>query len=141
MENSEQQLARVLAPNQEEIRSFAQTLRTELKRMTKPAFELAGHSAQSFNIGYGFTTTLWDCYCAIIVYQKHLNISLPSGVALTDPESLLHGKGSRVRDLKIKKLKDLQSVVVRALLKEARKNALESVEGDGCGHDGVRTIL
>ena len=99
--------------------------------MTKPAFELAGNSAQSFNIGYGFTTTAWDCSCAIIVYKKHINISLPSGVALTDPEGLLHGSGSRVRPLKIKELKDIQGVAVRALLKEARMNALEAGGDEG----------
>jgi len=41
-----------------------------------------------------------------------------------------------VRHLKIKELKDIQCVAVSALLKEARKNALELVEDDGWGHEG-----
>ena len=99
MENTEQQIAPFLKPFSAEIRSYAQILRAYLKEETKPDFELAGKSAQSFNIGYGFTTTAWDCYCAIIVYRKHINISLPSGACLSDPEGLLHGTGSRVRHL------------------------------------------
>ncbi len=65
MENTELQIAEFLLPFSAEIRSFAQALRADLKEETKPAIELAGNSAQSFNIGYGFTTTAWDCYCAI----------------------------------------------------------------------------
>lgn len=141
MEDSEQQISKFLSPFREEIASFAQALRVELKRVTNPAYEVAGNSAQSFNIGYGFTTTSWDCYCAIIVYKKHINISLPSGVALTDPDGLLHGTGSRVRHLKIKELKDVQTPAVRKLLKEARKHALEMVKDGGSDHEGVMTIL
>ena len=65
MENTELQIAEFLLSFSVEIRSFAQALRADLKEETKPAFELAGNSAQSFNIGYGFTTTAWDYYCAI----------------------------------------------------------------------------
>ncbi len=65
MESTEQKIDEFLMRFSEEIRSFVQALRAYLKEETKPAFELAGNSAQSFNIGYGFTTTAWDCYCAI----------------------------------------------------------------------------
>ncbi len=88
MENTDKQIAAFLSPYSAEISSFAQALRVYLKQETKPAFELAGVSAQSFNIGYGFTTKAWDCYCGIIVYRKHINISLPSGASLSDPEGL-----------------------------------------------------
>lgn len=141
-ENTEQQIAGFLSPFSPEIRSFAQALRTYLKKETNPAFELAGLSAQSFNIGYGFTTTSWDCYCAIIVYRKHINISLPSGAVLSDPEGLMHGTGSRVRHLKIKRLEDVQSPAVRELLKEARRNAFFDLARDGRSEpDGVETVI
>jgi hypothetical protein len=124
-----------------EISSFAEELRVYLKQETKPAFELAGASGQSFNIGYGFTTKAWDCYCAIIVYRKHINISLPSGASLSDPEGMLHGTGTRIRHLKIRELKEVQTPAVRRMLAEARKNALEAVEGSGSDHHGVKTII
>ena len=134
-------MAAFLTSYSAEIASFAQSLRAYLKRETKPAFELAGDSAQSFNIGYGFTTKSWDCYCAIIVYRKHINISFPSGASLTDPEELLHGTGSRIRHLKIRELKDLKTPAVRKLLAEARKNAFAMVENGRSDHHGVKTII
>ena len=141
MKSTEQQITEFLKPFSAEIRSFAQALRAYLKQATKPAFELAGNSAQSFNIGYGFTTTSWDCYCAIIVYRKHINISLPSGASVSDPEGLLHGTGSRVRHLKIRELKDVQTAAVRKILMKARNNAFVLVRGEGSDHDGVRTVI
>jgi hypothetical protein len=141
MEEAEQQITEFLEPYSEEISTFAQALRAFLKEETKPSYELAGKSAQSFNIGYGFTTTAWDCYCAIIVYRKHINISLPSGAALSDPNGLMHGTGSRVRHLKITELKDVQTAAVRKLLKEARKNAHFLVRDEEIGHEGVKTVI
>ncbi|GEM_PF-5067801 len=141
MENHEKQIADFLKPYSEKIQSFAQSLRTNLKKQTKPAYELVGLSAQSFNIGYGFTTKAWDCYCAIIVYRKHINISLPSGASLSDPDRLLHGTGSRVRHLKIKELKDIRTTAVRKLLNEARQNAFDLLEVKEMDHAGVFTII
>ena len=141
METTEQKIAACLASYDAAVSSFAQALRAYLKQQTKPAFELAGVSAQSFNIGYGFTTKSWDCYCAIIVYRKHINLSFPSGASLSDPEGLLHGTGSRIRHLKIKELNDVQAPAVAKLLTEARTNAFAAVEDDGSDHDGVKTII
>lgn len=141
MKTAEQKIAACLAEYDSEMTSFAQALRVYLKQKTKPSFELAGVSAQSFNIGYGFTTKAWDCYCAIIVYRKHINLSLPSGASLSDPEGLLHGTGSRIRHLKIKELKDVQTPAVTMLLTEARANAFAAVEDGGSDHHGVKSII
>ncbi len=138
---TEQQIEDFLEPYSAEIASLAQSLREYLKQKTLPAFELAGNSAQSFNIGYGFTTKAWDCYCAIIVYRKHINISLPSGALLEDPDRLLHGTGTRIRHLKLKRLVDVQSPAAKKLLLQARKNAFRLVERGTIEHEGVRTVI
>ena len=140
MENAEDQIAEFLSMYRAEIRSFAQELRVHLKKETKPGFELVGNSCRSLNIGYGFTRTAWDCYCAIIVYWKHINISLPSGASLSDPDGLLHGTGSRVRHLKVKKLQDLATKAVRKIWKEARDNAFALLENGRLPH-GVETVI
>lgn len=135
-------IAELLEPYPEEIRSFARELRSYLKEETKPTHELAGRSAQSFNIGYGFNTTSWDCFCAIIVYRNHINLSFPSGAKLEDPEGLLHGTGTRVRHMKIREVADLQTPEARALLDEARSRALDwGGEKKSAEHEGVKTIV
>lgn len=57
MVDAEEQIREALAGYGDETGGLAEALRVELKRETLPAFELAGYSAQSCNIGYGFTTT------------------------------------------------------------------------------------
>ena len=141
MKNPEQQISAVLEPYPPEIQRLAQDLRVYLKEKTKPTYELAGKLAQSFNIGYGFTTTAWDCYCAIIVYRKHINLSLPSGAFLSDPEGLLHGTGSRVRHLKLNCLEDLKTDAVNRILSEAKKNALGPGGPRGEVPDRVTTVV
>ena len=141
MNDSEKEIARGLASSSEEVQSFAQELRRYLIDLAEPSYELVGQSAQSFNIGYGFTTTSWDCFCAIIAYRKHLNLSFPSGAALPDPEGLLHGKGARVRHMKIKNLDDLKCPPARDLILKARDHALYSLKDERPEHDGVLTVI
>lgn len=118
-----------------ELGAFVGELRCHLREEARPAFELAAPSTQSFNIGYGFTTKAWDCFVAIIVYRKHLNLSFPSGASLEDPEGILHGTGSRIRHLKLSSLADLEAAPAGELLAAARRHSLyllrdESIDSD-----------
>ena len=122
--DAEALIAQGLASRPEALQAFAQSLREFLKQETQPAYELGATSTQSFNLGYGFTPKAWDCYCAIIVYQSHLNLSFPSGAQLPDPDDLLQGSGSRIRHLKIRTLDDLRPRPVRSLLQAAREHSL-----------------
>lgn len=93
----------------------------------------------SLNIGYGFTRKAWDCFAAIIVYKNHINISLPSGAGLSDPQGILHGTGKRIRHIKIKRLEDLMSDEIAAILEEARNNANSMVPKPEAEKTGVET--
>jgi hypothetical protein len=141
MSETELQIANFLDFFKNDISTLAQQLRTFLKEETKPTFELVGDSTISVNIGYGYTEKAWDCYCAIIVYSKHINISFPSGVELSDPQKLLHGTGKRIRHLKIKEFNDIKTYNVVQLLLEARDNALEFVENDSSNNNNIKTII
>lgn len=141
MQNTEEQIAHYLFPFKHELQILAQQLREYLKKETKPTTELIGDSTISLNIGYGFTEKAWDCYCAIIVYSKHINISLPSGAILSDPEGLLQGTGKRVRHIKIKSLEDAKTPAAKKILLEARDNALALLEEQPKGKYPVKTII
>lgn len=126
--NTELQITKFLEPFNNEISSLAQQLRDHLKKETKPTIELVGDSTISVNIGYGFTEIAWDCFCAIIVYSKHINISFPSGAFLSDSKGLLQGTGKRIRHIKIRNFNDINDPAVKKLLLEARDKALALFE-------------
>ena len=130
-----------LLPFHKDLVVLAQDLRQYLKISTQPAFELVGNSSISLNIGYGFTEKAWDCFCAIIVYSKHINISFPSGANLSDPDKLLKGTGKRVRHIKIQKYDDIKLSEVNKLLLEARNNALLLIDKKPDNTTEVKTII
>ncbi len=141
MSTPEQQIVKFLEPFDSEISSLAQKLRDYLRKETKPTIELVGDSTISVNIGYGFTEKAWDCFCAIIVYSKHINISFPSGAFLSDPHGLLQGTGKRIRHIKIRNYDDINAPAVRNLLLEARDKALALVEDNSGKEYSFKTIV
>ena len=141
MDNTEEQIVKFLEPFNSEIASLAQQLRDHLKKETKATIELVGNSTISLNIGYGFTEKAWDCFCAIIIYSKHINISFPSGAFLSDPQGLLQGTGKRIRHIKIKEFNDIKVPVVKNLLLEARNKALALVEENPMKNYSIKTII
>ena len=141
MNGIEQQITQFLEPFNNEIILLAQQLRAFLKKETKPAIELVGDSIISLNIGYGYTEKAWDCFCAIIVYRNHINISFPSGAFLSDPQGLLQGTGKKIRHIRISKLSDLKVPAVKDLLLEARNRALDLATEKPMKKDIIKTII
>jgi len=141
MTNSEQQIAEFLAAFDPEIGALAQQLRKFLRKQTKPTMELVGDSTISVNIGYGFSPKAWDCYVAIIVYSKHINLSFPSGATLADPKGLLQGTGARIRHIRVGTLKDAQAPDVIDLLANARDIALAAADKPTKNNAGIKTMI
>lgn len=130
MDNAEHEIAEFLASFDEEIRDFTQELRTFLRNELSPAYELVGKSAHSFNIGYGFTETSWDCFCAIIVCSNKINVCLPSGAAIPDPNGVMHGSGTQVRHITIAAVADIESQPAIEILHSARDIALSHLQSE-----------
>ena len=141
MDNSEKQIASYLLPFNDEITALALQLRDFIRLETKPAFEIVGDSTQSLNMGYGFTEKAWDCYCAIIIYNNHINISFPSGASLKDPEDILIGSGSKIRHIRIREFSDIKEQNVMKLLNEARKKAYDNVVKHKEDYEPIYTII
>lgn len=141
MVKTEQQIMKYLESFHEEIVALALQLRIQLKKETKPAFELVGDSTISLNIGYGFTEKAWDCFCAIIVYSKHINLSFNAGAFLPDPQRLLNGTGKKIRHIKIKDFDDINKQSVKVLLNEARKRAIALLDEKPGLHQDNKTII
>ena len=139
--NKEKIIDELLMPNNLALNELAQQLRTYFKTETNPTIEMVGPSTQSLNIGYGFTPKAWDCYCAIIIYSKHINISFPYGAALNDPKHLLVGSGSRIRHIRVNHYEDILKHEVSALINQARDNALQLANEESIKINEFRTVV
>ena len=141
MENSENLIDQFLLPFDDRLVSLVQELRQFFKGKTKPKYELVGDSTISVNIGYGFTEKAWDCFCAIIVYSKHINLSFPSGAFIFDPKNLLIGTGKRIRHIKIADFDNMTNPDVLNLILEAKSRALENFDDKNFEFKDVKTIV
>lgn len=141
MENDEKRIAQYFSPFNDKITLLAQQLREFIREETKPAYEIVGDSSQSLNMGYGFTEKSWDCYCALMIYSNHINISFPSGSSLLDPEDILIGSGSKIRHIRIHELKEIKDPKVMKLLASARKKAYDAVEKHNEDYEPIYTII
>ncbi len=141
MADTEKKIEEYLSSFDNKIIQLTQQLREYLREETKPAYEIVGDTFHSLNIGYGFTEKPWDCYCSIIVYKNHINISFPSGATLNDPEEILIGTGSKIRHIRIYEFKDIKEHDVMRLISEARKVAFNKVEKHKEDYEPIYTIV
>lgn len=128
MDKIEAQVEQFLLAHDKTLVSLVYELRDFFKSTTKPKFELMAESVSSVNFGYSFSQKAWDSYCAIIVYNKHVNISFPSGAMLEDPKNLLVGTGKRVRHIRIDNMQQLNDTGLIDLINEAREFALSKLK-------------
>lgn len=141
MDNTEQQIVKYLLPFKEDIKALAIKVREHLRIETEPYFEIIGDSHRSLSIGFGFTEKAWDCYCAIIVYSNHINLSFPSGTSLLDPDGLLVGTGTKIRHIRIYNFEDVKNPKVMKLIVQARDKAYDLVEKHKEDYEPIYSII
>src|SRR4029079_5947025 len=64
-----------------------------------------------------------DGVCVVTAWRQHATLGFSRGVDLADPASLLQGAGKAMRHVRLQSLEDLGRPEIRALLRQARKNA------------------
>jgi hypothetical protein len=97
-----------------EVRNLALGVRELVLEMEPEAIEQIDVSAHMLAYGYAKTYTHLICVC--ILYNDYVNLGLPRGVDMPDPEGLLEGTGKRARHVKIYDLDQLEQPEVVALI-------------------------
>jgi hypothetical protein len=117
-------LIKFLKPYDREIRDLALALRTLVLEEMAPCYENIYDAYSAVAIGYGTSDRLRDGIFHIAVYPKGVNLGFNDGASLADPKGILHGKGTRIRHLKMRTPADIARPEVRAYIRRARKQAL-----------------
>jgi len=117
-------LIKFLKPYDPEVRDLALQLRALLLEEIAPCYENIYDAYSAVAIGYGTSERLSDGIFHIAVYPKGANLGFNDGASLADPKSILEGKGSRIRHIKIRTREDLARPELRSYIRRARKAAL-----------------
>jgi hypothetical protein len=64
-----------------------------------------------------------DGVCVVTAWRQHVTLGFSRGVDLADPTGILQGAGKAMRHVRLQSLEDVGRSDVRALVRQARKNA------------------
>jgi hypothetical protein len=106
-----------------ELQAIIRDLREIAKKSMPDAHEMIYHGA----IGYAFGISPFDRFCYIAPQKNYVNLGFFFGTHLDDPQHLLVGEGKRMRHIKIRSREDAGNSALEQLLKEAWKDAPDSI--------------
>ena len=106
-----------------ELQAIIRTLREIAKKSIPEAYEMIHHAT----IGYSLSTSPFDRICYIAPQKNYANLGFFFGAHLDDPHHLLVGDGKRMRHIKVRSREDASNPALEQLLKEAWKDAPDSI--------------
>ena len=139
-ETPEQQLVSFLAKYSPEIASVADTIRAKMRKLYPTALELVYDNYNALVIGYGATERASDAIFSIALYPRWVTLFFLHGVGLPDPQKLLKGGGSVVRQIRLDSIAMLDDPGVRALMKEAVSRAAVPFDPKGAHRLIIKSI-
>lgn len=112
------------------IHSFSPDLQALIRKLSEiakksmpEAHEMIYHGA----LGYSVTQSPFDRICYIAPQKTYVNLGFFFGAHLLDPQHLLIGEGKRMRHVKIRSIEDACNPALEQLIKEAWKDAPNSI--------------
>jgi hypothetical protein len=106
-----------------ELQAIIRRLREIATRSMPGAHEMIYHGA----LGYSLTTSPRDLICYIAPQKSYVNQGFYHGGRLPDPLHLLVGEGKRMRHIKVRSVEDAGNPALAQLLREAWKDAPNSI--------------
>ena len=113
------QLAGFIGNYTPEIARSFRAARRKMHALIPRGFELAYENYNALAVGYGAGERASDALLSIVAYPRWITLFFLYGAGLKDPKSLLEGKGSRVRSIRLKSAQDLDRADIRKLISQA----------------------
>jgi len=104
----------LLQPHTPAVAETARALRLVLAAAFPDAVEQVDFGNKLLAVGKSMA--MRDLAFAIIPHSAHVNLQLPDGVDLPDPDGLIEGTGKRIRHVKIRSVAAASSPAVRAIV-------------------------
>ncbi len=116
-------LSQAMAKFSPDIRTIAKAALAMLRARVPGATELVYDNYNALVIGFSPTERPSDAVFSIALYPRWVNLFFLDGAWLDDPDRLLRGDGSRVRNVRLTATADLRAAPLRALIAQAMANA------------------
>ena len=107
---------KLMAEHDPEIQAIERRLRQVILEAMPDAREIVDWG--NHLLAYGLGERMRDLAFAIIAHKAHVNLQLPDGVELADPDGLVEGTGKRIRHVKCRSVEDCDRPALRRLIDE-----------------------
>jgi len=126
--SAESQLEEFLARYTPEIAGLAKAVLVKMRKRLPGAVEMVYDNYNALVIGFCPGERPSEAIFSIAVYARWVNLYFLQGKNLRDPEKLLKGSGSRVRNIKIESAGALDDPAVEELIAEALERAVKPID-------------
>ena len=126
----EDQLAAFIARFTPEIADQVYAVLPVMRSRLPGALELVYDNYNALAIGFGPTERSSEAIFSIAVFPRWLSLFFLQGIGLPDPDKLLKGSGKVVRHIVLKSPDELNSPAIKALMNQALKRAVKSLDPD-----------
>jgi hypothetical protein len=113
------QLAKLLANYAPEIARAFTAARRKMRSFVPRGYELVFENYSALGVGYGPGQKAPDVILSIVAYPRWITLFFLNGAHLQDPSSVLEGKGSRVRSIRLESPNDLDRPDIQQLISHA----------------------
>ena len=118
-----QQLNAFIAKYSPEVAATGRAVLKKLRARIPGAVEMVYDNYDGLVVGYSPTDRPSDAIFSIILFPRWVTMCFLFGAFLDDPQKILKGSGSRVRNVRLASADDLDSPAIRALVDQAIADA------------------
>jgi len=112
-------LAELIGKYTPEIAAAFASARRKMRALVPRGYELVYENYNALGIGYGPGEKGSDAIVSIVAYPRWITLFFLYGANLKDPDSLLQGKGSRVRSIRLESPNDIDRADINQLIARA----------------------
>ena len=117
------QLTAIIDARPPEIAKLTKAVLAKVRERLPGSVEMLYDKKNALVIGFCSAERASNVINSIAAYSKWINLYFFEGDTLPDPEGLLQGSGSMVRNIRVTDAAELDRPAVKALMAEARKRA------------------
>jgi hypothetical protein len=135
------QLEGFIAKYSPEVAADGRSALARIRRLVPGAVQLVYDNYNWLVVGFCPSERASDAVLSIVFAPRWISLCfLQNGPQLPDPDGLLRGSGTRVRNVRLESAKDLDKPAVLALIKEALLRARVEIDPRGRGRLMIRSI-
>jgi hypothetical protein len=136
----ERQLAAFIAKFSPANATLIRAIRRKLRARLPTAIELVYDNYNFFVIGYGPSLRPSEAIFSIAAQASGVSLCFLQGAGLPDPNGLLRGGGTRVRNIRLAAASTLDTPGVRALISAALRRAKVPMSRHGAHQLVIRSV-